>query len=146
MGRCGVGGCGARAAARRAPAEERLVGLDELGADLLLVLERLDPLALLLLEVGHGLLGHHLALALDLRQPRVVDLPLLRHLRLAHLGDELALLLLLLVAQVLLRVHPADGLLLLLVEALLRRQLAPLEHLLQLKLPLALLPGERGGR
>jgi len=97
-----VGGCGARAAARRAPAEERLVGLDELGADLLLVLERLDPLALLLLEVRRRLLRHHLALALDLRQPRVVDLPLLRHLRLAHLGDQLALLLLLLVTQVLL--------------------------------------------
>ena len=49
-------------------------------------------------------------------------------------------------ARVCLRVHAADGLLLLLVEALLGGQLAPLEHPLQLELPLALLPRERGGR
>jgi len=137
---------------RRAPAEERRVGLDELCADLLLVLEGLDALPLLLLQVRRGLLGHHLALALDLCEARVVDRALLHHLLLAHLAHELALLLLLLVAHVLFRVHAPDGLLLLLVEALLGRQLTPLEHLLQLKLPLALLVrererrGERGGR
>jgi len=121
------------------PAEQHRVGLDELGPDALLVLECLDALPLLLLEVRRRLLLHDLALALDLAEPRVVDVPLLRDLLLAHLAHELPLLLLLLVAHVLLRVHAADRLLLLLVEALLGRQLAPLEHLLQLELPLALL-------
>ena len=125
---------------RRTPAWSHL------RAESLLLLLRLLALARLDLELFGGCVAHDLALSLGHRDARRVHVPLLLHLLLAHLRDEHALLLLLAVAQVLLRVHPPDRLLLLLVEALLGGQLAPLEHPLQLQLPLALLPRERGGR
>ena len=68
-----------------------------------------------------------------------MHVPLLLHLLLAHLRDEHALLLLLAVAQVLLRVHPPDGVLLLLIPQLVLHELPLLELLLQLNLALALL-------
>lgn len=105
----------------------------------LLALHLLEALLLLRLRVGESHRLHHLPLALELGEL----LLLLRHLRhdllLAHAADVGALLHLLVVAQVLLHVHPTDRVLLLLVPPLLTLHLAHAQPLLQLDLPLALL-------
>jgi hypothetical protein len=118
---------------RRTPAWSHL------RAESLLLLLRLLALARLDLELFGGCVAHDLALSLGHRDARRVHVPLLLHLLLAHLRDEHALLLLLAVAQVLLRVHPPDGVLLLLIPQLVLHELPLLELLLQLNLALALL-------